>query len=288
MGLSKEELNALIAEKDPAAKFVIRTPEEEQTFLENYRSSEVEKALGTKISEVHTRYDDDIFAVTGLKKKPEEKTYEFNKRVLSELKGKGEKAAEYEAEIVRLNEAVKKGGGEKLAADLENVRNEYAKFKTEKEIEFEKLKKDNADFKKRTKLDSKLNAFEFDTSIPESVRKVVIAQQIEALLSISDLQNDELIFLDEKGAPLRNKDNNLAPYTAEEILSERLKDIIKKKRTLPGTKVPDASRKTNMNLPEGVKTKVQLGDWLIKEGIKRGTKEYDEAFAELGEGLPLR
>ena len=285
MAVTKEEIQAFITEKDPNAKFVIRTQEEETTFLDNYKNSEVEKHLGAKISEVHTRYDDDIYSVVGLRKKPEEKTYEFNKRVLSDLKAKAEKTAEYEAEITRLNDAVKKGGGEKLAADLENVRREYAAFKDEKEKELDKFRKDNTDFKKRTKLEARLNAFEFSDSIPESVRSVVIQNELSQLLSISDLQNDELIFLDEKGAPLRNKNNNLNPYTADELLAERLKDIIKKKRVLPGAGVPPKKDEVKP-LPDTVKTKLQLGDWLVQQGFKRGTAEYDEQYKSYREDLP--
>lgn len=284
MAVTKEEIQAFIAEKDPAAKFVIRTQEEDTNFQTNLITSEVEKHLGAKISEVHTRYDDDIYAIVGQRKKSDEKTYDFNKRILSDLKSRAEKAADYEAEITRLNEAVRKGGGEKLAADLENVKGEYARFKDEKEKELDKLKKDNSDFKKRTKLEAKLNAFEFSDSIPESVRSVVIQNQLNELLSISDLQNDELIFLDEKGAPLRNKNNNLNPYTADELLAERLKDIIKKKRVIPGAPIPPVKGEIK-SLPDTVKTKLQLGDWLVTQGFKRGTPEYDEQYKSLREGL---
>lgn len=69
---------------------VYRTKEEEETFLSNYEKTiipqKVDAEIGNKIRETYDRLDKDIEEVTGLKKGPHEKTYEFNKRVLAKLK----------------------------------------------------------------------------------------------------------------------------------------------------------------------------------------------------------
>lgn len=69
---------------------VYRTKEEEKNFLDNYEKTiipaKVEAEIGNKIRETYDRLDKDIEEVTGLKKGPHEKTYDFNKRVLAKLK----------------------------------------------------------------------------------------------------------------------------------------------------------------------------------------------------------
>jgi hypothetical protein len=69
---------------------IYRTKEEEEAFLSNYETNiipdKVNAQIGEKIKQVYTQLDQDIEAVTGLKKGPHEKTYDFNKRVLAKLK----------------------------------------------------------------------------------------------------------------------------------------------------------------------------------------------------------
>ena len=76
---------------------IVRTKDEETTFLTNYENNiipgKVQAQIGEKIKAVHDQYDADILELTGLKKGSNEKTYEFNKRVLKDLKEKAESAA---------------------------------------------------------------------------------------------------------------------------------------------------------------------------------------------------
>lgn len=286
--MTKEEITAFIKEKGGNPdEFIIRTSEEEKTYLDNFKTAEIEKAIAPKISEVHSRYDEDILSVTGLKKKPDEKTYDFNKRVLAELKAKADKLPEFETEIASLKEKVGKNADAKILADLENVRAEFASFKTAKESEIEKLRNETELSRKRAMIEAEMNGFEYDTSIKEGVLKVFKDTAVNALLQSSEFRDGELVFLDDKGNPLRNQATNLKPYTANEIIAERLKDIIKQKRVLPGPPNPGDPKLPPKTVPDSVKTKVQLSQYLMGEGMKRGSKEYDDAFSELGKDMPL-
>ena len=60
--------------------YVVRTAEEEKTFLENYGKKIEEEVIPSKISDLHNRYDEDVFSVTGLKKNQ-------LKRVMTSLRG---------------------------------------------------------------------------------------------------------------------------------------------------------------------------------------------------------
>ena len=266
--------------------FIVRTADEERTYLENFKTAEVEKSISPKISEVHSRYDEDIFAVTGLKKKPDEKTYDFNKRVLADLKAKADKHPELEQEIASLREKVGKNADAKILADLENVRSEFATFKTAKEKELEDLRKETELNKKRSLIEAEINVFEFDPTIKEGVMKVFKDTTINALLNSSEFRDGQLVFLDDKGNPLRNQATNMAVYTANEIVADRMKDVIKQKRVITGPSKPGDPSVPPKSIPDTVKTKVELSDYLLKEGLKRGSKEYDEAYAQMSADLP--
>lgn len=285
--ITKEEIIAFIKEKGGSdGDFIVRGKEEETTYLENFKTAEVEKAIGPRISEVHSRYDEDILGVTGLKKKPDEKTYDFNKRLLADLKAKADKLPTFEQEIASLKEKVGKNADAKILADLENVRTEFATFKTAKEKELEDLRKETEVSRKKALIESEINAYEFDPSIKENVLKVYKETVINGLISGSEFRDGQLVFLDDKGNPLRNTANNLAAYTPAEIVGERLKDVIKQKRVIGGPPKPGEPKGTPRSIPDTVKTKVELADHLMKEGLKRGSKEYDEAYLEMSKDLP--
>jgi len=266
---------------DAPDNFILRTVKEDEIFLENFRQGEVEK----KVLEIHEGYEKDIKDVTGLAKRPREHTYDFNKRLLTELKTKADKADEIEAENVRLKETQTKGGDPSLIADLENVRKEFTEYKTQKDQEVEKLAKEHKHFKADNVIRGAANAFEYDPAVPESLLSVYKDKVISELVAIADEREGNTVFLDEKGIPLRNKEKSLAPYTAEELVYERMKDVIKQKRVITGVKIPEVVTKVTA-LPDNVTTKEQLSTWLMSQGKKRGTPEYDEAYKEMRVGLP--
>ena len=285
--VKKEEIQDFIKEKGGTPDdFIIRTVEEDKTYLENFKASEIEKAIGPKVNEAYSGIDDVVSSTTGIKRKPDEKTSVFTKRVLDELKAKADKHPELEQEIASLKEKVGKNADAKLLADLENVRSEFATFKTTKEKELESLRKDTEISRKRAIIEAEVNSFEFDPSVKEPVLKVYKETVINALLQGSEFRDDAMVFLDDKGNPLRNQAKNLAPYTANEIVAERMKDVIKQKRNLPGPPRPGDPAAPPKTVPDTVKTKVDLTEYLLKEGLKRGSKEYDEAYSQMSEGLP--
>ena len=67
--MKKDEVLKFIEEKGDA-DFIIRTGDEDKTFLENYGKKIEEEVIPSKISELHNRYDEDVFTVTGMKKNP--------------------------------------------------------------------------------------------------------------------------------------------------------------------------------------------------------------------------
>lgn len=69
---------------------ILRSPDEEKEFLSNYEKNiipaKVESEIGQKVRAVHDQYDNDLFELTGERKQPHEKTYDFLKRKMADLK----------------------------------------------------------------------------------------------------------------------------------------------------------------------------------------------------------
>lgn len=278
--------------------FIVRTEAEDKTFLENYGKKIEEEQIPSKISELHNRYDEDIFSVTGQRKNPTEKTYEFTKRILGDLKTKAEKAEAIEAEITRLKQQIKEGGNDKLLLDLENMKKAYKELEETKTSEIKRINTDFEKYKIQNELLSASSGLNFKKGIPEAATKALLNQAISELLQIASRQEDKLVFLNKDGAPLRNAHNALNPYTAEELLKEKLKDVIETGKKAEGG--PDLNKeivkeydktgkltKIALVIPDSVKSKVELSEYLVKSGLLRGTQEYHEAYKEYSKALPF-
>jgi len=281
MGLSKDEVLQKL-EAAPEAKFVIRTEDEDKSFIENFRASEVEKLLGERISELHSRYDADILEVTGLKKDPKEKTYEFNKRLLRDFNSK---IATYEDKIKELA----KGSNPKNDDKIKELEGLIEQIKQEKDSEIQKAKHETVTYKTRTEFDKALSKLPLDPSIPERAKQALVETTVTGLMSVSEWREEGLVFKDEKGEVLRNK-QTYKPLTAEELLTEHLNDILKKERKLQGADIPGGGKPSDVpgTLPAHVTTKVQLSEYLKNTlKLKPSSKEYLELYA-LGKDLPLQ
>lgn len=74
-----------------AEGIILRTAEEEKRFLQNYEKTVIPdkvKVFETKVAELHNQYDNDLLELTGEKRPSSEKTPEFLKRKINELKAK--------------------------------------------------------------------------------------------------------------------------------------------------------------------------------------------------------
>jgi hypothetical protein len=298
--MKKDEVLKVLETAKGDESFIVRTEAEEKTFLENFGKQIEEEKIPSKISELHNRYDEDVFSVTGMKKNPTEKTYDFIKRVLGEMKTKAEKSSSLEVEIAKLNQQLKDGTGDKKTlADLEAVQRAYKELEEKSKSEVETLKKASEQKEIRYELTSALSGFNFKKGITEPVRKAFVDQVINELTSIAEFREGKLVFLDKAGNPMRNAHNTLNPYTAKELLDERLKEIVDAGRVINNG--PDIENevikeydktgkliKAAIVVPDSVKTKVDLGEFLVKSKILRGTPEYNMLYAEYSKNLPIK
>lgn len=295
--MKKDEVLKFIEEKGDA-DFIIRTGDEDKMFLENYGKKIEEEIIPSKISELHNRYDEDVFTVTGMKKNPTEKTYDFVKRVLASYKTDAEKSGTLVKEIADLKKQIADGTGDrKTHDDLEAVQKAYKELQEAKDKEIGTLKSDYDKYKIRSEIMSATSGMVFKKGIPESVVSAYVNQVVNDLTGISSFQDGKLVFVKD-GVPMRNTFNALNPYTAKELVEERLKDIRETGKLSPGG--PDISKeiikeydksgkilKVAMVIPDSVKNKQELSKHLISQGLLRGTEEYNLAYKEYSQNLPF-
>lgn len=281
------------------SKYIVRTEDEEKVFLENYGLKVEEEKIKPQVRKIYDQYEGDILSVSGIKKESGEKAYDYAKRVIGEFKTKSERTDAIEKEMSSLKEQIKAGTGDKkLLADLEAVQKAYKELGDTKDKEIGTLKSEYEKFKVRSEISSALSGMVFKKNIPESALKAFTDQVINELTNIASLQDGKLVFMKD-GVPMRNAHNALNPYTAKELLEEKMKDIRDIGRQVNGG--PDISKeitkefdktgkvtKIAMIIPDAVKTKVDLSEYLVKAGLLRGTEEYNLAYKEYSASLPMR
>lgn len=287
MGLKKDEaLKKINESKDES--FEVFTEQEHTTYLDNFAKIEVEKRIGDEISKVHTQYDNDAFEILGERKAGNEKTYNFLKRKLKELKEAAGGSQVLQDKIRKLEDDLKnKSGDEQLKKDYDQLKKTYNEDKQTWEQKTQEYQRSQELMRVEIQLDNAMNKLKFSDQIPASVRDVMIQAAKAKLLKQGKIIENKLIFLDENGATLCNRSNALNPFTAEEMLSVELKDILGEKKVVPGTGVkPEITKDStgketiNISLPDTVKTIDDLSKHLMSLGLNRNSKEYQLAYAE--------
>ena len=222
--------------------------------------------LGARIGEIYKDIDKDIEEITGEKKPGHVKTYKHLKQVLTEYKEEAATAgtakelkkqvSDLEAERDELNKKLEESSGDealktkakKLEKDLKLAKDELSTFKktyedekTAFEEKLELQKKQASQTNIEREFDKVEANVKFIGTVPETIRKETLAGRRAALLST--LKTDEIddgeggtrtVFLGEDGKVLRNKANNLEPYTAGELYAEKITDLVDKGRSQKG------------------------------------------------------
>lgn len=299
-GLSEEQINAVV---------------------EMSRNDET-AVIGQKTGEIYGGLDADILAASGIAKNGTEKTYDYAKRVIGEIKGQAgnsqSQIAELTREKARLEKALSEGADaetrkalNKANADLANVTKEYTELKTKydnSEAEHQKaifgLKLDG-EFAKATA------GLKFKADLPASVTSVILAQAVEKVKAMSpeyidDGNGGKVLAFNQNGTTMRNPENNLRPYTATELVAKELKAMgvldEGRKQAGAGTDPNAGSQGGNGGMIadlSGARTREEaheiLAKQLMSQGMLNGSKEFEEAMSkawkenwETLKALPIR
>ena len=286
-GLSDEQINA-----------VVEMSKNDETTV-----------IGQKTGEIYGGLDADILAASGIAKNGTEKTYDYAKRVIGEIKAQAGNATELQNQIAeltkekgRLEQVIAKGGAdaetkralEQAKADLANVTREYGELKTKYDTaktEHEKAlfgMKIDGEFAKATA------GLKFKADLPQSVISVLTEQAVAKVKAMNPEYIDDgnggkvLAFMD-NGTPRRNPENNLRPFTAAELVAKELTTMgvleTGRKQTGAGSQGGGTGGQGSGTVDlSGARTQDEAHEIIVKQllaqGKVNGTKEFDDAMAQ--------
>ena len=299
-GLSEEQINA-----------VVEMSKNDETAV-----------IGQKTGEIYGGLDADILAESGIAKNGAEKTYDYAKRVIGEIKRQAGTAQSQVSELVkektRLEKVIADGGADvetrkaltKANADLANVTKEYTDLKSK----FDKATEDHEKALFGMKLDGEFAkataGLKFKADLPASVTSVLLEQAIAKVKGmnpeyIDDGKGGKVLAFNENGTTMRNPENNLNPFTASELVARELKAMgvleTGRQQTGAGTKGGQEQRgSTGSDVDlSGARTQDEaheiIAKQLMAQGKVNGSKDFADAIAEAWKAnkdvikaLPLR
>lgn len=271
--------------------------------------------IGNKIADIYNRLDADIEKASGLKKATSEKTYEFAARAIGEVRKNGGADLQTQldalkAEKTELEKKIKNGDGDgalktqlaNIEKDLADAKSQVKQWKDKHKEDIEAKEKALLDAQKEAialrvnhQFDIALASVKYDEKIPKEVRDTYIENAKAALMSeytpdFIDNGNGGKTMVFKKGEEIqRNKENGLQPWTATELLQNKLSPIIDKGKQATGTGTkpgaPGAANASGSVDLSGVRTKVEatetIGKHLVAQGIARGTNEFNDKMTEI-------
>ena len=286
-GLSDEQINA-----------VVEMSKNDETAV-----------IGQKTGEIYGGLDADILAASGIAKNGAEKTYDYAKRVIGEIKGQAGNAQQLQSQIAdltkekaRLEKVIADGGADaetkrelaKAKADLANVTKEYGEWKTK----FDTAETDHQKALFGMKIDGELAkasaGIKFKADLPKTVTSVLMDQAIAKVKSlnpeyIDDGNGGKVLAFNENGTTMRNPENNLRPYTAAELVERELKAMgvleTGRVQTGAGTKQQPTGNGNGGTVDiSGARTQDEahemIAKQLMEQGKINGSKEFNDAMTQ--------
>lgn len=254
--------------------YSIRNSDEEKLFLENYEKnvlpsrveSEVETRIKARVSELASGVEKDIFDVSGIVKEPNEKYYEYTKRVLNTLKEtKGSDTESLLKDRLKLYEEKANELEQKLVAEQESKKTEILGFK------------------KKTLIDSALKEINiaYPSHITSDEQKQEYKKSIERLV-LNDFEtrfmakdnNGEVVFY-EGESPLLDTSTNMY-LKPSDIISKNYSHFVAPKEQPKGGLGGEQQKPSSV----GKMTEEQFDLYASEKGLVLGSKEYSTAYFE--------
>ena len=303
MALTTELLNA-------NAATAALTDEQKSAIVEMSNNDE-NTVIAKKTGEIYGGLDADILAASGIAKNGTEKTFDYAKRVIGEIKGQAGNATQLQSQITeltkekaRLEKVIADGGADaetkkaltQAKADLANVTKEFTELKTK----YDNAEAEHAKAMFNTKLDSEFAkataGIKLKADLPASVASVIMEQAISKVKGmnpeyIDDGNGGKVLAFMENGTPMRNAENNLRPFTASELVARELKTmgVLDEGRKQTGTGGTGGTGGGGGNGGgtidlSGARTQDEaheiIAKQLMAQGKINGSKEFADAMAE--------
>lgn len=283
--------------------------EEQMTAILEMSRNDESSVIGQKTGEIYGGLDADILAASGIAKNGAEKTYDYAKRVIGEIKAQADgssalqrQVSELSKEKARLEKVIADGGADaetkkalvQARQDLQNVTKEFTALKDK----YDKAEQDYARKLFDMKLDGEFQkaaaGLKLKADLPQTVTSVILEQAIGKVKSmnpdfIDDGNGGKVLAFMENGAVKRNPENSLRPYTAAELLQKELSQMgvldTGRRQTGAGTRegAPSQGSGSTVDLA-GARTQNEaheiLARQLMAQGMVNGSKEFTEAMAK--------
>lgn len=273
---------------------------EGKELLQNFAKAEVEKAVKETTAEIYTNIDNDLFEALGVRKKNDQKTYDFLKKIAGEYKelkdkadklNNDEKVKELEAQIKKMqdegsvNEHWKKIYDEAVGK-WEKEKKEISEKLTAKETEFLHAQIESD-------LRSGLSSLQLRDDVPKEAIDALVKVETEKVIKGAKVIDGKVVYHKEDGSPLLN--DEYKPITPKEIWGKALGTLIKNDDPKGGGANPKIENGKVVKTGEGDNATIKLvlnkesfstkrefneraEDALRKQGIAVGSKEYNDAL----------
>ena len=278
--------------------------DEQKSAIVTLSQNDESAVIGQKTGEIYGGLDKDILEASGIAKNGTEKTYEYAKRVIGEIKGQAAEVGTLRTQITdltkekeRLEGVIAKGGGdaevkkqlETARTDLANVQAQYNTLKSD----YDKIKTESEarllDYRIGNEFTQASAGLKFKAGIPQSAADVLLQQAIAKVKEmgpqfVSDGKGGEVLTFTENGVIRRNPENGLNPYTAKELLVKELTTMgildTGRQQTGAGTQggivTPGAGAGIDLS---GVRTQDEAYEAITKsllaQGLTLASKEFD-------------
>lgn len=280
--------------------------DEQLTAITTLSQNDENSVIAKKTGEIYGALDNDILEVSGISKNGTEKTYDYAKRVIGEIKAKADGAGALQTQIdalskekARLEKAIADGSADAEAAkalkqaraDLQSVTAQYTELSAKYEAAEAEYQKELFGVRVDNAIQSAAAGLKFKAGFPESVTRVILSQATERIKGMNPEYIDDgnggkvLAFKDASGAILRNPNNQLNPYTPAELLAKELEamGVLEKQRKQPGSgTIPPAGGGSAAYDTSGARTQSEAYELIAKnlmaQGKTVGSKEFDEAM----------
>lgn len=297
------------------------TDEQKAIIIEMSRNDEA-SVIGQKTGEIYGGLDADILAASGIAKNGTEKTYDYAKRVIGEIKEKAGKLDEsmkqidaLSAEKARLEKVIADGGADaetkrqltQAQTDLASVTKSFTELKAQYDEQKENHVKELFGIKLDSEFSRATSGLKFRADIPQNVTDVIVSQAIAKVKGMYPEYIDDgkggkiLAFKDaENGAIMRNPEKNLNPYTASELVEKELKTMgvleSGRKQGGAGTKPQGGNGSGSIDIA-GARTQDEayeaIASSLMAQGMTIGSNEFETAMSKAWaannvKSLPLR
>lgn len=261
--------------------------------------------INTKIGEHHGLIEKDVKEISGIDKKEGEKSYDYMKRVLGDYKSKAGGSKELQTEIDGYKNTIKDleqkiadgKGNEAIAQKLKDAESNLAQLQTQYDTDKKAWETEKTGFNEKitgiqvnSEFGKATAGLKFKTGYPEGVQKTLINSAKAGILGqykpdwVEADGERVMVFRDDKGEIVRNKANGLNPYTAQELISESLKEVLDPGKKTPGggTGEPGKGGDDKIDVVDiaNAKTQVEADELIVKHLLQIGETRGSASFAE--------